>query len=339
MDKQNTALVLGATGGIGSALARALMARGWRVRALHRNPAGIRNSIPGIEWVCGDAMCRADVMAAAEGAAMIVHGVNPPGYRNWRGLALPMLENTVAAARASGARIFFPGTVYNFGPETFPLLAEDAPQRPRTRKGAIRVEMEACLRKAAEHGVRTLILRAGDFFGPEDIGNSWFAAAMVKPGRPLQAVTYPGRRKVGHAWAYLPDLAETAMRLIERDAELPAFTVFHFGGHWFAPGVGIAKAVRAAAGKPNLPIRRFPWWLIALASPFVETFREMLEVSYLWRLELRLDNRRLVAFLGDEPHTPAVEAVRATLVGLDCLGQAAASREPAMSGAPPLMLR
>ncbi len=32
------ALVLGATGGIGGAVAEALLARGYRVRAMHRNP-------------------------------------------------------------------------------------------------------------------------------------------------------------------------------------------------------------------------------------------------------------------------------------------------------------
>jgi nucleoside-diphosphate-sugar epimerase len=256
--------------------------------------------------------------AAAEGAALIVHAVNPPGYRNWAGTVLPMLQSTIAAARASGALIFFPGTVYNFGPETFPLVAEDAPQRPRTRKGRLRVEMEARLKAATDEGVRVLILRAGDFFGG-GLANTWFGQAMVKPGRPLKSVVYPGRREVGHSWAYLPDLAETALRLIARRGELERFAVFHFEGHWFARGVGMAEAVREAARKPRLPIRRFPWRIIRLLSPFVETFREMLEMTYLWRKPLRLDNRKLVAFLGEEPHTPTVEAVRASLEGLGCL--------------------
>ena len=322
MSEPKTALVLGATGGVGGAMARVLIARGRAVRELNRNPAQVQKPIAGVAWIGGDAMNRADVVRAAEGVDLIVHAVNPPGYRNWPGLALPMLENTVAAAAEAGAGIFFPGTVYNFGPETFPLVAEDAPQRPITRKGRIRVAMEASLRAAADSGVRVLILRAGDFFGPDSIGNSWFGTAMIKPGRPVRSVTYPGRHKVGHAWAYLPDFAETAMRLIERAHDLPDFAVFHFGGHWFAPGIGIAEAVRAVVGDPDLPIRRFPWLLVKLASPFVETFREMLEMAYLWRMPLQLDNRRLLGFLGEEPHTPTVEAIRATLLGLGCLNAA-----------------
>jgi len=320
MTEQLNALILGATGGLGSQMARALIAHGWRVQALNRNPGKIAKPVPGVTWIRGDAMNRADVIAAAAGVTLIVHAVNPPGYRNWRGLALPMLENTIAAAKNSGARIFFPGTVYNFGPETFPLVAEGAPQHPQTRKGAIRVEMETSLRAAAAAGVRVLVLRAGDWFGPDGAANSWFSSALVKPGRKVKSVTYPGKPEVGHAWAYLPDYADTAVRLVERDAELPPFAVFHFGGHWFEPGIEIAQAVRQASREPNLPIRRFPWWLVRLASPLVETFREMLEMNYLWREPLRLDNRRLVAFLGEEPHTPAIEAVRASLEGIGCLG-------------------
>ncbi len=320
MTKSQTALILGATGGVGGELARALVARGWRVRAMHRDPGKIGKPIDGVAWVRGDAMNRGEVVGAAEGADLIVHAVNPPGYRNWAGLVLPMLENTVAAARLTGARIFFPGTVYNFDAAKYRLVAEDAPQTPLTRKGAIRVEMEARLQRAAAEGVRSLLLRAGDFFGPASAGgNSWFSGAMVKPGRPVTSVTYPGRPDVGHAWAYLPDYVETAMRLIDRDPELPAFAPFHFGGHWFERGIEMAEAVRRAAGDPHLPIRRFPWWLITLVSPFVETFREMQEMTYLWRLPLRLDNRRLVAFLGEEPHTPPVQAIRTTLIGLGCL--------------------
>ena len=60
-------------------------------------------------------MQRDDVVAAAGGTSLIVHAVNPPNYHDWRGLALPMLENTIAAAKASRARILMPATIYNFG--------------------------------------------------------------------------------------------------------------------------------------------------------------------------------------------------------------------------------
>ncbi|MEN6543920.1 SDR family NAD(P)-dependent oxidoreductase [Parvibaculum sp.] len=316
-----TALIIGATGGIGSEMALALKARGWSVRALNRNPEKAARDfarLGSLEWVKGDAMMASDVIAASEGVSLVVHAANPPGYRNWKGTALPMLESSIAAAKAAGARLVFPGTVYNFGPDALPLISETSPQNPKTRKGAIRVAMEMRLRRASKEGAPVLIVRAGDFFGPHG-GNNWFGQGLVKMGKPLGSVTYPGKRDVGHAWAYLPDLAETIMRLVERENELADFDVFHFGGHWFDKGVEIADATRKAAGVPDAPIRRFPWFAVYLASPFVETFREMIEMRYLWKRPVRLDNRKLVAFLGEEPHTPTEVALRVTLKGLGCL--------------------
>jgi len=322
-----TALIIGATGGIGSEVAKAFLARGWRVRALHRKPKDAARNfawLGGIDWVQGDALNAADVARAAAGADLLFHGANPPGYQNWEGLAVPMLANSIAAAKASGARLLFPGNIYNFGPDAWPLLSETSPQHPQTRKGAIRVRMETMIRDMTRDGGKALIVRAADFFGPHAPG-SWFGGALVKPGKPLRSITYPGPRAVGHAWAYLPDLAETIARLVENEGKLAPFESVHFAGHWFAEGVEMAEAIRRVAGQPALPIRGFPWPLLYLAAPFVRLFRELIEMRYLWRQPLRLDNRKLVALIGAEPHTPLDQALRATLIGLKCLPEPEAS--------------
>jgi nucleoside-diphosphate-sugar epimerase len=201
------ALVLGATGGIGGTLARRLAGAGWHIRALSRDADKARRTEPGYEWVQGDAMSATDVARAAAGAALIVHAVNPAGYRNWGDLVLPMVDNTIAAACATGATIVLPGTIYNFGPDAFPSLREDSPQNPVTAKGRIRAEMERRLRQATTRGARVLVVRAGDFFGPA-AANNWFSQGMVRPGRPVTSIIRPGREGIGHQWAYLPDVAE-----------------------------------------------------------------------------------------------------------------------------------
>jgi nucleoside-diphosphate-sugar epimerase len=231
---ERKALVLGATGGIGGEVARRLHANGWEIVALHRDAAKHAGA-DGFTWKQGNAMAHPDVMAAAEGASLIVHAVNPPGYRDWGRLVLPMLDNTIAAARANGARVLLPGTVYNYGPDAFPVIDEAAPQNPVTAKGRIRVEMERRLREGAATGLRTLIVRADDFFGPR-AGNNWFAQGLVTPGEPLAAISYPGKPGVGHQWAYLPDVAETMVRLIEREETLEPFATFHMEGHWDEDG-------------------------------------------------------------------------------------------------------
>jgi nucleoside-diphosphate-sugar epimerase len=311
---QPLALVIGATGGVGGAVAERLLAAGWRVRAMNRDPDAARTANPALEWLRGDAMVEADVIAAAADAQVIVHGANPPAYRNWAGLQMPMLRNTIAAARAVGARIAFPGTVYNFGPDAFPLIAETAPQHPVTRKGKIRVQMEAALEAASRDGVRVLIVRAGDFFGPKP-GNNWLSQGIVAPGKPLRAITYPGPKDIAHCWGYLPDVAETMVRLIGKDAELAPFAVFHMRGHT-QTGEAMAAALARVAGR-RLSVRALPWLFLRLAAPFNETLREMLEMRYLWREPVLLDNAKLVAALGEEPHTPLDRALRTALLGLN----------------------
>ncbi len=319
MEKRNTALVLGATGGIGGEVARQLLAKGWQVKALTRRTAQGWDG-EGVEWVNGDAMAAGDVLAAAQGCAVIVHAVNPPGYRNWAGQVLPMLENSITAAEAVGALVVLPGTVYNYGPDVFPCAGDDAPQHPLTRKGALRVQMEAALEAFGRRGGRALVVRAGDFFGPR-AGNTWFGQGLVKPGKPVTRIANPGRAGVGHQWAYLPDVAATMVALVERRTGLPPFARFNMRGHWDADGTTMAEAIRRMMARHGVKavVKGFPWWLLPLAAPFNETLREMKEMRYLWQRPLRMDNGGLLALLGSEPHTPLEVAVERTLRGLGCL--------------------
>jgi nucleoside-diphosphate-sugar epimerase len=306
------ALVLGATGGIGRPVARLLAARGWTVRALHRDPPSVEGSEP-FDWVQGDALAPADVALAARGVGVIVHAVKPRQYRDWHRFVLPMIDNTIAAA--DGARIVMPGNVYNYGSSAGSLIAEDAPQHPETRKGVLRVEMERRIAAAAEDGrSRGLVLRAGDFFGP-GAGSSWFSEAMVRPGRRPRVVRNPARPGVGHQWVYLPDLAETMADLIELE-HLPPMARFHMDGHWDPDGSEMAAAIVRCLGEPAIPVRQLPWWIISLASSISPDMRELAELKYLWERPVRLDNTLLLSTLGHEPRTPIDDAVRATLAYL-----------------------
>ncbi|HEV2548696.1 MAG TPA: SDR family NAD(P)-dependent oxidoreductase [Stellaceae bacterium] len=87
-----TALVIGATGGIGSETAVALLRRGWRVRAMTRDKARAERDftrLGAVQWIAGDAMRESDVVAAARGASLIVHAVNPPATAIGAGWRFP----------------------------------------------------------------------------------------------------------------------------------------------------------------------------------------------------------------------------------------------------------
>ncbi|HDT2076661.1 MULTISPECIES: NAD-dependent epimerase/dehydratase family protein [Enterobacter] len=319
METRGKVLILGATGGIGGETARQLIREKWEVRALKRGSHG--SELNGeIQWIAGDALDKEQVASAAKDCSVIVHAVNPPGYRNWQHLVLPMLRNTINAAERNGSLIVLPGTVYNYGPDAFPLLREDAQQRPVTRKGAIRVQMEKELEAYSQRGGRVLVVRAGDFFGPH-AGNNWFSQGLIKPGTLPKVISNPGTAETGHQWAYLPDIAKTIAALLARREELEPFARFHMQGHWDPDGSQMVRAIQRITAHYGgvAKIHSFPWWFMHLAAPFNATLRELLEMRYLWRQSVRLDNTKLVTFLGAEPHTPLDEAVRMTLQGLGCL--------------------
>ena len=231
-----------------------------------------------------------------------------------------MIENTIAAAKASRAHILLPGTIYNYGPDAFPVLREDSPQTATTHKGRIRISLEKKLENAARDGVRVLIVRFGDFFGPKP-GNSWFSQGMVKPHTPVSSITDPGKKGVGHDWAYLPDAGETFAQLMDREPKLQDFARFHFRGFWDADGTEMIAAIRRVVNKPSLPVRSLPWLIFKVASPFNEKMRELYATRPLWQTPVELDNTRLVQFLGKEPHTALDSAMKTTLSGLGCLSK------------------
>jgi nucleoside-diphosphate-sugar epimerase len=343
--RPRTALVVGARGGWGGEMVSTLLARGWQVRALARGapPRGAGQlahltgqpaAHPLLQWVSGDAMRPDDLQRAAEGVQVLVHAVNPPGYVRWHELAMPMLRASMAAAQAQGARLMLPGNVYNYGPDAGTCLHEDAPQRPLTRKGRVRVEMEDALQEAAaRHGLRSLVLRAGDFFGGGG-ASSWFNTVMVRSGKPVSRVAEPHAPGVGHTWAYLPDATLAAVRLLELDATSPGRLALaervHFKGHALADGRDLARCVAQVLAEQtgrSVKISPVPWPLwkaLALVSPML---REVREMRYLWQQPLALDNRRLMTLLGDEPHTPLPQAVAAALMRMGCLPTAVSPGE------------
>ena len=318
----NDICILGLTGGVGGAIADALLRHGFHLRALIRGPLSVSSrwlDRDDVTLIPGDAMNADDLIRAAQGCSTIVHAVNPAGYQNWGKVVLPMIDNSIAAARwVGGARIVLPGTIYNFDPACTPVLDEHSPQDPKTEKGRIRKELESRLEKAAADGVPALILRAGDFFGP-GARSSWFSDALVRPGA-VKRMLNPGKGN-GHSWAYLPDLAETFARLLIVSDHLRPFERVQFEGTWDADGLLMPKTVRQVLGR-RVSELTFPWWLMRLLSPFGGFPAAVREIETYWRNPVRLDNRRLVELLGHEPHTPLPIAIRAALASTGSLNDA-----------------
>jgi nucleoside-diphosphate-sugar epimerase len=299
-------IVLGAAGNLGRAAAESFRDAGWSVAGFVRGRSAPR--LPeGVEPVEVDVRDRGSVVAAADKADVVLHALNPP-YADWPALAMPFAETAVAAARAAGATLMFPGNVYPYGEGMPSILDEETPQQPTSRKGAIRAAVEARLRAAAGGDMHVVVLRAGDFFGGD--GSGWFDRVIVKDlGR--GRLVYPGPLDAVHEWAYLPDLADAFVLLAGRRAELPAFTAFGFPGH-AVTGREFCGAIARIRGRA-LPVGGMPWRLLRMLSPFVPIFGELSEMAYLWRVPHRIDGAGLEAVIGAVPHTPLDAAVAASL--------------------------
>ena len=313
----STVLILGANGRLGAAAVQAFAAAGWRVLAqVRRAPA---ESLPrGATALAVSMSDPAALAAAAARASVVVHAVNPV-YTQWDREALPLLHQGLEVARRLGALLMLPGNVYNFGEGMPALLSESTPERPSTAKGRLRCQMEAELRAAAAQGQRSVVLRAGDFFGAGT--GSWLDLLVTKDiarGR----LAYPGPHDLPHAWAYLPDLARAIVAAAAAHAvDTPAFRTLHFAGHTLT-GAQLLQATEAAAGELGLGPDRgwrhggMPWGLIRLGGLVVPMWRELARMSYLWRVPHALDGSALAAAVGALPATPIVPALRQSLVDL-----------------------
>ena len=305
------ALVIGATGGFGQAMARMLVADGWQVTALMRNPRTLPKGLEAVAIVAGDARNARDVRRAARGVDVIVQGFNVL-YPRW-GEDWPQANRAaMAAAGDSGATILFPGNIYNYGTDAGAILDEETPQNPDTRKGILRRSLERELEADAKaRGYRVIVLRASDYFGPGQNGG-WLDDVVVK-NLDEGVVRYPAPLESRHSWAYLPDLAKAGLGLLKARDSMKAFETFHFRGHSEVTGLELVNAIRKVRGHDELKVKRLPWWLVRLLGLVLPMMREIYEMRWLWQVPHVLDDRKLRAMLPDLAETPLDTAIAAVI--------------------------
>lgn len=298
--------VLGINGHIGHHAAKAFVAADWEVAGFGRTN---RHPILGVRFVAGDAGSVAALRAAVGDSEVVVNALNLP-YHQWdKGRMEGLTARVIEAMGTEGKTLLFPGNIYNYA-HTNSVLTPDLPQEPPTPRGEIRKRVEAMLRHAAgRNNIQLIILRAGDFFGPESSGD-WFDQVILREAGKGRAAM-PGRQGIGHSWAYLPDLGRAFEKLAWHRKELGAFENFHFAGNYATPEQ-MSAAIRAAAPVP-LKVAGFPWVILSLLGLTNPVLREVAKMGYLWQKPMELRDERLDTILGADFGTPFVEAVAATV--------------------------
>ncbi|MCI0339754.1 MAG: NAD-dependent epimerase/dehydratase family protein [Planctomycetales bacterium] len=263
------ALVTGATGFVGSHLAEALAAAGWRVRALARPTSDLRwvRAIPGAEVAAGDVTAPASLDAAVAGAGTVFHcagltaarrsrdydRVNAGGTRN-------LLE--ACARRRDPPRFVLVSSQAAAGPSAVGVpVTEDVPCRPLSPYGESKKRAEGIVRESAGP-VPFTIVRPPAVYGPRDRATLEFFKLVSRGILPDR-----GRRDALLSLVHVRDLVAGILRAGEEPRAV--------GGTYFlahpepALWSGIFEAVAEAMGRPKL--RRVPFtkpvlWLVALGQ-------------------------------------------------------------------------
>ncbi len=167
-------LITGATGFLGHTLCPYLVERGYRLRALVRPPSawGFLRPLE-VELAWGDIRDAETVRAATEGCRAVVHAAGK--FRFWGrredffAVNLDGTRNALEAARRAGVeRFIYISTIAVIGvPRTGVVIDETYPPSPRDDYQRSKLEAERLtLRYHQEHGVPSLVLRPGAFYGP-----------------------------------------------------------------------------------------------------------------------------------------------------------------------------
>ncbi len=265
-------LVTGASGFVGSAVARALQARGPRLRLLARASSPRRN-LEGLEaeMVVGDMADPAAMAAAMAGVRYLFHVA--ADYRLWardpEEIVRNNLEGTrtvMAAALDAGVeRVVYTSSVATLGfradgrasDETLPLAPEEAIGAYKRSKVVAERVVEAM---AAEQGLPAVIVSPSTPIGPRD----------VKP-------TPTGRIIVEAASGRMPAFLDTGLNLVHVDDVARGHLLaldkgrrgerYILGGQDVSLGRMLADIARLTGRRPpTVSLPRAPLYPLALAT-------------------------------------------------------------------------
>jgi len=311
--KTNSVLILGATGGFGSELTRQMASQGWQVRAVTRKPVEQDKHCNAIDWVVGDLDEPATLDDAARNVDVIVHAVNVP-YQHWNPTMVNYTRTIIELAQNNDAHLMFVGNVYNVGIPANGMITEHTPHAPINEKGEIRAQLEDMIKEAANSGLRTTIMRFGDFFGPAVGKSNWFNVCTKSISK--NKLMFAGDADMPHTWAYLPDAAKAftqvaALRV--KESESPNHMVLPFTGHVFS-FAQLHRVFEHITGE-CIKVSQAPWAVFGIVGWVVPMMRELVSMRYLWQHDIRMDARALESFLGFAPQHTNLEQAVLTSVG------------------------
>ena len=219
-----TALVTGASGFIGQAVCRRLLASGWQVRGIGRDNAPPA-MMQGVTWFQHDLASTASLATALEGVDALVHlaaRVHIMRETKTDALALHRRDNRDATIRLGAAavsagvrRIIFSSTVKVLGESSHghPLTETDAPQ-PEDAYAISKLEAENALREITTRDTTLTVLRIPLVYGPDVKGNFLRLLRLVDRALPLPFASIQNHRSL----IFVENLADAIRTCLDHPA-------------------------------------------------------------------------------------------------------------------------
>lgn len=301
---QDDLTVVFGAGAVGGEIARALLARGDRVRVAQRSP-----KVPeGAEFIAADILDAAAVARAVAGARQVVLSVGfAYDARLWRRVWPATMANVLAACEANGARLVFIDNLYQLGPQNAPRT-EAMPLTDKGEKPAILSAVTRQWQSAAARGVKVAALRCPDFYGPgidvSHIGATGFG--RIAAGQAAMLLAPPD---TPHDFAYAPDIARATLALLDADDDA-------YGQAWNVPCAPtltprriLELGAKAIGAKPR--IVSVPLWTLPLLGLFARFLREVNDVRFTFDRPYVVDSSKFQRRFGFGA-TPYAEGAVAT---------------------------
>ena len=237
------ALVTGGAGFIGSAIARALLARGDRVRVLDNLLTGLKEAVPeDAELVQGDLRDLGEVRAAVDGVEVVFHegavrsvprSVDEPVLVEETNV-LGTLHVVLAAADAGVSRVVYASSSSVYGDVTEGFNSEDLPPDPLSPYAASKLAGELYCRVWTHlKGLSTVSLRYFNVFGPGQSVESKYAAVFpafcsaLAAGRPPE-IHWDGEQS--RDFTYIDDVVQANLKAAAADDRVDGAVINIAGG-------------------------------------------------------------------------------------------------------------
>ncbi|OBI20788.1 hypothetical protein A5713_13565 [Mycobacterium sp. E2497] len=300
-----TAVVFGAGSGLGGEIARQYAAQGRPVRGVTRSGTGIPE---GVENHRADLLNRSAAIAACRKAS-VIHLAANVAYPDWLSTFPVMVDNAIAAAQDTAAKLVFTDNLYAYGPVDG-RFDERTPERPVGPKEKLRARLGRSLLEAHADGrARVTIGRVSDYYGPE--------ARMSLPDELIIGPLSRGRNPIWfaplnlpHTFAYSVDTAKALIVL--GDDERADGRIWHTPADVTLPVSDFVALAGKVAGRPLRPIR-LPAVTTHLMALFDRRLRGYSELEHQRTRPWVVDHSAFDHTFGPLPVTRHEEAIRRTI--------------------------